>query len=513
MLRPNDDMCFVRSNVMRSTNTTRLIHVALCSGLLMSIGCNASEDSGAAGNPVMVTGGTMAAGQGGASGAAGIGGAGAVGGASGIGGGAVGGAAGNAGAAGAAGTSPPAPGRPSEGSMPLPCDVDEAVKRNCQSCHAAQPLAGVPMALITWEDFQLPSVSNPALKVHELVAMRVHDTAAPMPPPPQVMPDADKAAITAWLTSGAAVGTEPMCREPEPELMWPPIDLGECYELRAHDPLGAGPYTAGNEHYVNFYFDAPWPAGAHGIRFETILGDHPEVLHHWLLYTVGGSGFFPPDQPSGTVEAGSNGSHFSATLVAGWAPGGDSGMNVPLDVGMDISGARNKLVLEIHFYTNTAVQTDAGVRVCTARAPRANTATVSWLGTESISVPAGQMRDVSGQCAPSTSEPIHILRSWPHMHQLGRHMKTVIDRAGGGTETLVDEPFNFNTQYSYNTPTTIMPGDTLTTTCTFQNDTPGDVGYGMRTTDEMCFNFVTAWPAGALVAGRAMNGAENPCMN
>jgi len=92
-------------------------------------------------------------------------------------------------------------------------------------------------------------------------------------------------------------------------------------------------------------------------------------------------------------------------------------------------------------------------------------------------------------------------------------MTTVINRAGGGTDMLVDEPFNFNAQWSYDTPDTIMPGDTLTTTCTFENDTAANVNYGTHTTDEMCFNFVTAWPAGALAHGNAMNGAENPCMN
>jgi hypothetical protein len=99
------------------------------------------------------------------------------------------------------------------------------------------------------------------------------------------------------------------------------------------------------------------------------------------------------------------------------------------------------------------------------------------------------------------------------MHRIGTHMTTVINRAGGGSEILVDEPFNFNTQIAYDVSALLEPGDTLTTTCTYENDTAGTVRYGTGTNDEMCFNFVTAWPANLLQHGTAMNGATNACMN
>jgi hypothetical protein len=99
------------------------------------------------------------------------------------------------------------------------------------------------------------------------------------------------------------------------------------------------------------------------------------------------------------------------------------------------------------------------------------------------------------------------------MHRIGKHMKTIVNRAGGGTEMLLDQDFNFNTQIAYDVQTVLNPGDTLTTTCTYQNDTAAAVGYGTLTSDEMCFNFVTAWPANLLQHGTAMNGSTNPCMN
>ena len=73
-------------------------------------------------------------------------------------------------------------------------------------------------------------------------------------------------------------------------------------------------------------------------------------------------------------------------------------------------------------------------------------------------------------------------------------MKTVINRQGGGTEVLIDKPFDFNSQVSYPTPAVINPGDTLSTTCTFAAPTP----FGQGTNEEMCYNFVLAYPAGQL---------------
>ena len=73
-------------------------------------------------------------------------------------------------------------------------------------------------------------------------------------------------------------------------------------------------------------------------------------------------------------------------------------------------------------------------------------------------------------------------------------MTTIINRKGGGTEMLLDKPFDFQTQISYSAQVEIQPGDTLTTTCTFATPTP----FGQGTNQEMCYNFVIAYPAGQL---------------
>jgi hypothetical protein len=71
----------------------------------------------------------------------------------------------------------------------------------------------------------------------------------------------------------------------------------------------------------------------------------------------------------------------------------------------------------------------------------------------------------------------------------------------------------------------VMPGDTLTTTCVYNNTTDNTVTFGENTENEMCFNFVTAWPLNQLVSsggglgglfgggGTGAGAGSNRCMN
>ena len=83
-------------------------------------------------------------------------------------------------------------------------------------------------------------------------------------------------------------------------------------------------------------------------------------------------------------------------------------------------------------------------------------------------------------------------------------------RAGGQTETIHDEPFDFDYQHSYVKDVVIKPGDSLTTTCTYS----GPAVFGKGTNDEMCYFFSIYWPAGALSSfglGTVIHGA-NSCI-
>jgi hypothetical protein len=92
--------------------------------------------------------------------------------------------------------------------------------------------------------------------------------------------------------------------------------------------------------------------------------------------------------------------------------------------------------------------------------------------------------------------PVTIFQSWPHMHQLGRKFESVIEKADGSVVTLADVP-NYDFEYQITYPNDNIPleiGDTVRTTCTWENTTSQTANFGEDTADEMCFNFVSYYP-------------------
>jgi len=269
-----------------------------------------------------------------------------------------------------------------------------------------------------------------------------------------------------------------------------PIDYADpnmtCYEFRAHEGTDlAQPLTVGiaNDAYREVDFQAPWTGTVYARSFKALI-DNAEVIHHWLFY-MGGSGG-------------------QRSLQAGWAPGGTDTYMSP-DLGVELpQGAYS---LQFHYNSGDAAAVDAsGVEVCVTTQKPENVATVSWLGTDAISG-----TEATSVCDPVTNERIHIVAATPHMHKKGIHFKAVINRAAGGTEVAHDADFDFAFQQQYPEDLWIEPGDTITSTCTYN----APASFGPGTDAEMCYWFAVHYPANALVddgfIGKAIHG-PNSCL-
>ncbi|MDB4974025.1 MAG: hypothetical protein JWN48_2366, partial [Myxococcaceae bacterium] len=148
--------------------------------------------------------------------------------------------------------------------------------------------------------------------------------------------------------------------------------------------------------------------------------------------------------------------------------------------------------VEYHYNSNDpAAQDSSGVEICLSKTKPANIAGNSWLGYDNIGFPSTTW---TGQCVPQNTQPVHILGVQPHMHVTGTHMKAVIHRKGKGDEVLHDEPFDFNDQRHYLKDVIINPGDTITTTCTYNQP----MAFGESTGQEMCYLFTFAYAKGQL---------------
>lgn len=209
-----------------------------------------------------------------------------------------------------------------------------------------------------------------------------------------------------------------------------------------------------------------------------------------------------------------------AQLLLSGGPGGGP-TRTPDGVGMRMpSGSDVVFMLEIHYFnpSSDAVEFDAsGVELCATATPRPIEAALHFLGTQAIMLPAHAKTDVVSVCDPAPlDEPVHIMSVSPHMHLTGTRAKITVQRAAG-EETLLDVPYTFTEQRTYPLPrdgtaadVVIKPGDRLTTTCSYDNQTDQIITYGEFSEREMCRMMLWAWPAGRLHSAAAGVATTQP---
>jgi hypothetical protein len=382
----------------------------------------------------------------------------------------------------------------------LPCDVDAILRQRCQACHSSPSKFGAPMPLTTMDDI-LRAAVTPGSTVAQRMKVRINDVNNPMPPKGQTpLKDAELATLNRWLDSNTPAGTVPCTNLP------PPGDLDAltgpeylpCTPNKSLVATGSGPGGKFNvpsssnlADYRCFSFQAPFGANEQSHAWAPIIDDD-QIIHHWLLF--GASGPARAASGIGCQLAVEN------AMVAGWAPGGANGVNPP-DVSQKLTYPW--YILQVH-YANQTGQTrpdGSGVAFCTGAA-RQNVAGIVTLGTNSISIPPGATAaTATGLCngsgAPSLaidgSTPITIVSTSPHMHMLGTKFRT--EHVGfGDLSNIQDWNFDVQIHYPTNPRRTIRPGELLRTTCTFRNPGSRTIGFGPGTDQEMCYDFVLAYP-------------------
>jgi hypothetical protein len=221
------------------------------------------------------------------------------------------------------------------------------------------------------------------------------------------------------------------------------------------------------------------------------LVDDTRVIHHFILFGQAG-----PGGADGSISEACVTPNLFGTQVGGWAPGGGGGI-FPEDVGMKLDYPY--LQLQVH-YNNSKYNDGAdasGLEFCVTTAPKPHIAGVVTLGIDSFSIPANARNyPITGTCAnvSASGRPITLIGTSPHMHVIGDSFTTT----HAGHPNLIDIApghWAFDQQIQYPVDRrVVMPGEALVTTCRYNNPNGYAVGFGTKTTDEMCFNFVTAYP-------------------
>ena len=399
-------------------------------------------------------------------------------------------------------------------------DVKPILDQKCANCHVAGGIAPFPL---TDPDH---AMANKTL-IRAAVAGHV------MPPwladngctdysNDRSLTDSQIHTITSWVDSGAALGSPSDApRETRRSGGLSHVDL---------EMPTSGAYTprVSPDEYRCFVLDWPSAATTYVTGFNITPGD-PRIVHHVVAFIIA------PDQaaayahldgadglPGYECFGGPGPLHGIPSLLGVWAPG-STGIEFPAGTGIQMTPG-TKVVLQVHYNTianppapdqsKLSVETVAAVDHQAVIMPFTNP---SWLLSHNMTIRAGNSDvtyafnfDVSQALSAFSSDalkdglPFTLYMGGLHMHWLGTHVKTWIQRSSGESTCLVDIPqwnFNWQSAFDFSRPTTFNPGDQLNLECHWDNSAANqpvvngaqratkDVNWGEDSTDEMCMAF------------------------
>lgn len=227
---------------------------------------------------------------------------------------------------------------------------------------------------------------------------------------------------------------------------------------------------------------------------------HPPGTHHTIL-TLG-------DETTDCTTNVFNGVLYAAGI-------GSEGLTLPPGVAMKLPAGKYVL-LGLHVYntSNEPLSGTSAIEIQTMKAEDVKFESEAVLaGTFNISLPPGETTTVSGDCPIGADQTMFAL--FPHMHQLGVHLKTTFTM--NGVENVIhDGDYSFQEQYQIpiNPTVTLHAGDKVSTECTYRNTTSNTVTFGESSDTEMCFSILFRYPPqgqGVCTGGTptALNGP--PC--
>lgn len=379
--------------------------------------------------------------------------------------------------------------------QPLPCAIDAWLEKRCRDCHAATPQFGAPVPLLTTADLSRTTLDGTST-IGERVLERIQAEVGTMPPPPN--PQATAVEIQTyldWLNAGMpARKADAMCGGSGG------AGGGAGGAAACETPLrlsGKMPFEMpadSADEQVCFGIDIPGGAKKRHITAIRAAIDNSSIVHHVLLLQAPESVSSEP-KPCGFTEQ-------DWKLLYAWGPGTPE-LQLPAAAGYPVEADEiTHYVIQLH-YNNLQMlsgqKDQSAVELCLTESLREHDADIMAFGGLGFTIPPNANHKLACKTAVPTQLgsvlPVTVFQAWPHMHYLGTSLKTWVERAGGGVETMVDvDNYDFNYQVTYPTNMKLDVGDVIHTTCGWKNTLPQSVQFGEDTNDEMCFNFVSYYP-------------------
>lgn len=246
---------------------------------------------------------------------------------------------------------------------------------------------------------------------------------------------------------------------------------------------GSWSLPAASEGYICVRFTLP-----EAVAFKSMKPISPPGTHHTVL-----SFDDTAAAPDGSTEcdAFANGDHILA------ASGVGTEATDPLPDGVSFQLPKGaQLLLNLHLFNATDAELTgvSGTLITLADAEANDIKAENILaGTVNLNIPPGRVTQ-SGRC--TFTGDATIVQLFPHMHQVGAHMKVVAHSAAMGEQVIYDSDYNFEEQLFYTVgPVQMATGDYVSVDCTYENTTGQTINWGDSSKAEMCFVGLVRYPA------------------
>lgn len=209
-------------------------------------------------------------------------------------------------------------------------------------------------------------------------------------------------------------------------------------------------------------------------------------LHHVALFAS------PAEFADGPVECESMPE--DAVPLHVWATGGGP-LVLASDIELVVPAGTHRLIVQAHALRTSDGNPMPRAVVLTPRRGAPHRA--GWLP---LRAPTPALRPHHQEEATATcaiAGELHLISTWPHMHQAGKAFRGSVLRDGIAAEFVDVDPWSFEAQRAYAIDTTVAPNQVIETHCIWQNDTDQTILPGPSINDEMCGQSVMGWPVEA----------------
>lgn len=255
----------------------------------------------------------------------------------------------------------------------------------------------------------------------------------------------------------------------------------------------------GEDVYRNFILKADWKEPIWVKAMEVKPGNR-KVVHHVIAFLdkqgrAQKLAAEEKDGQEGYTSSGGGVGFLPSGSLGGWAPGQTTRL-APQGTAFKVEPGE-EIVLQVHYHKSGKEETDrTRIGLYLAKEPIIKEMDLNWIFNFQINIPPGDANHAERRVYTYPKD-VTIYGAMPHMHLLGKQMKSWLEFPDGTTKPLVEIKkwdFNWQLTYAFKEPIKVPAGTKQIVEAVYDNSNdnvnnpntpPRRVHFGEETSDEM----------------------------